>query len=115
MPTEPIAVESVVEVPRPERPTLYVACGVFEDGSWGGNVSSRSVEDAAEWLEAEMLSFAIIPASDAPPPVKRMTEAECRERAEKFIDEWIDSTEFRDGLEEFAVAFARECGIVEGT
>ena len=112
MPSETVA--SVVEVPRPERPTLY---GFVWRGGNGWGCELHTVEHIrdgkAENKENRPTVSCLftIPASNAPPPVSRMTEAECRERARRF------AVCFRLPVDanicEYLVAFARSCNLVE--
>ncbi len=60
----------VVEVPKPQWPTLYVAAGiVVEDGSWMVTGSSHGMEEARRNLLdfADPIVTAIVPASTAAP------------------------------------------------
>lgn len=114
MPTEPI-VASVVEVPRPERPTLY---GFVWRGGNGWGCELHTVEHIrdgkAENKENRPTVSCLftIPASNAPPAPRRMTEAECRERIKKWLENFGD---WGDLTVDDLVAFARSLGILEGT
>lgn len=99
---------SVVEVPKPIRPKLY---GVLESNERYFAPTWTIKDGALSQIEPDEGTFVVIPASNSPPPPKRMTEAECRERAENYVVQ--SGMNHNSPNVEWLVAFAKSLNVVE--
>lgn len=103
MPSEIVA--SVGELPVSERPTMHG--WVYRDKELNWRISMIEPKQIANRRPFT------IPASNAPPPVSRMSEQECRERAHEYFMHGRGDVSMGSVVD--LVAFARSLKILEGT